>query len=226
MVRERLGTDIGQLVLKAVIRMKPRTIIGSVIILVLIISLAVGAFVLLKQKDVHVVNEHGEIEEVKDTVNDKTEDLINEPASENKDEVIEKLIREGFVFSTTRTKEEVMENVGEPLRIENEEYENRHNDDIDNIATLYYDGFEISFYEVASDDRQIMLDWEITNEDYQMIYGLKVGVTEQFVFELLGEPTYLNGDYKVFEHFEDYGCLAFKVQDGLVVEIAGRVYLD
>lgn len=207
--------------------MKAKTIIGSVIILLLVGGLAFGAFVMFKRRDVRVVTDHEASQEVIETVTVKDESFGDAPGLDKRNEVIQRLVGDGFVFSTNpKTKEEVIKNLGEPLRVENKEYENRHNDDIDNIATLYYDGFEISFYEVAADGRQFMLHWVVDNRNYQLIYDLKVGVTEQFVFELLGEPSFIDGDYKVFEDVEDYGCLALKVQEGLVEEIVGKVYLD
>jgi hypothetical protein len=68
------------------------------------------------------------------------------------------------------------------------EVKNRHNDVMDTVYELVYEGLYLEIYEVTLDNRSFVYHIVVTSKKYKPKWGLGVGATKPQVKATLGNP--------------------------------------
>ena len=135
-------------------------------------------------------------------------------------------LRQGWEFKLGQTIQEVKESLGEPLSEKIEKYENRHvTGQTDEIHTLMYNGLVLVVYRVnEKQPRDLFMSLAITRDNFDMKWGLKVGVSQERVRTVLGEPHKSQGGAFVYQ--DDNSSVSFSFQGGTVRGIKWHWYVD
>ncbi len=100
---------------------------------------------------------------------------------------LEEFIDKGLEFKLGKTRKEMIENIGTPVKVETQTVENRHVQGlVDTIYELSFDGLYIGIYDTRG--KEIILYHKITSPKYKVKYGLNVGVSVDKVREVFGKP--------------------------------------
>lgn len=117
---------------------------------------------------------------------------------------IDEVIYEGLDFQFGETKNDIIKNLGEPIKVIEKPITSRHRLDVsDKLYDLIYDGLEARIYHVTTDEKELVLRILIENEKYKIKYGLNIGVTEEYVIGALGSPSTREKDY--YEYYDSNG---------------------
>lgn len=132
----------------------------------------------------------------------------------------------GWEFKLGTTIPEVKQNLGEPLSETIEKYENRHVvGQKDEIHTLMYNGLALVVYRVnEKKPRDLLMSLAITRDTFEMKWGLKVGVPQDRVRTVLGEPHKSQGGAFVYQ--DESSSVSFSFQGGIVRGIKWHWYVD
>ena len=135
-------------------------------------------------------------------------------------------LHQGWEFKLGQTIQEVKENLGEPLSEKIEKYENRHvAGQTDEIHTLTYDGLALVVYRVnEKKPRDLFMSLAITRNTFDMKWGLKVGVSQDRVRTIFGEPH--KSQAGAFVYQDDNSSVSFSFQGGTVRGIKWHWYVD
>lgn len=135
-------------------------------------------------------------------------------------------LHSGWEFKLGQTIQEVTDNLGEPLSEKIEKYENRHVvGQIDEIRTLMYNGLVLVVYRVnEKKPRDLFMSLAITRDNFDMKWGLKVGVSQDRVRTILGEPHKSQGGAFVYQ--DENSSVSFSFQGGTVRGIKWHWYVD
>ena len=135
-------------------------------------------------------------------------------------------LHQGWEFKLGQTIQEVKESLGEPLSEKIEKYENRHvAGQTDEIHTLMYNGLVLVVYRVnEKKPRDLFMSLAITRDNFEMKWGLKVGVSQERVRTVLGEPHKSQGGAFVYQ--DDNSSVSFSFQGGTVRGIKWHWYVD
>jgi hypothetical protein len=127
--------------------------------------------------------------------------LHNTPPIGNKSESFQKkvddFIQEGPEFLgriIVSPKNDVIGKLGEPLNMTRKEVKNRHDDVMDTVYELVYEGLYLEIYEVTLDNRSFVYHIVVTGKKYKPKWGLGVGTTKSQVKAALGNPDETNMD--------------------------------
>lgn len=145
------------------------------------------------------------------TLNENSETSRNKSESSefgseiiNYQQRIDEVIYEGFEFSLGETKNDIINNLGEPLKIIEKSITSRLKLDLTDILyDLVYDGIQARIYHATTDEKELVLRIFIENEKYRVKYGLNVGVTEEYVLKVLGSPAFKQKDQ--YEYYDSNG---------------------
>jgi hypothetical protein len=100
---------------------------------------------------------------------------------------LQEFAQNGPEYKFGNTRNEMIQNLGNPVSAETETVENRHQPSrMDTIYTLTFDGFRTSIYD--SGDHEIVLYQKITSSIFPVKYGLNIGAAKHKVKETLGAP--------------------------------------
>lgn len=135
-------------------------------------------------------------------------------------------LHSGWEFKLGTTIQEVKQNLGDPLSDKVEKYENRHVvGQTDEIHTLMYNGLVLVVYRVnEKQPRDLFMSLAVTRDNFDMKWGLKVGVSQDRVRTVLGEPNKFQGG--VFVYQDENSSVAFSFQGGTVRGIKWNWYVD
>jgi hypothetical protein len=122
----------------------------------------------------------------------------------NHQQRIDEVIYEGLDFRFGETKNDIIENLGEPIKIIEKPVTSRHRLDVsDKLYDLVFDGLEARIYHVTSDEKELVLRILIENAKYKVKYGINIGVTEEYVVGVLGPPSIREKDF--YEYYDSNG---------------------
>ena len=135
-------------------------------------------------------------------------------------------LHSGWEFKLGQTIQEVKDNLGQPLSEKIEKYENRHvAGQADEIHTLMYNGLVLVVYRVnEKKPRDLFMSLAITRDNFDMKWGLKVGVSQDRVRTVLGEPHKSQGGAFVYQ--DENSSVSFSFQGGTVRGIKWHWYVD
>lgn len=122
-------------------------------------------------------------------------------------------------FKTIQTK---------PISHKVEKIENTHTaGQIDEWHDLEYQGFKLSYYRVVPENRNLLSRLSIISADYQLPFGLKIGVTKSSVIEVLGKPTEVTSTSISYEFEDPYTeTVTFLFDGGVINEIVWEFEID
>lgn len=117
---------------------------------------------------------------------------------------VDEVIYEGLEFRLGETKNDIVNNLGNPLEIVEKLVTSRLRFDLnDKLYDLIYDGFEARIYHSTTDEKELVLRILIKDEKYKVKYGLNIGAAEEFVQDVLGPPAIKHDDQ--FEYYDSNG---------------------
>lgn len=95
----------------------------------------------------------------------------------------------------------LLDSLAPPLQVETEPTENRHvPDQIDTLRTLHYDGLSLTLYDVSASESTILTEIEVTDGQYALREGLRVGDTRENAEDALGPPDERENGTYVYEY--------------------------
>lgn len=122
----------------------------------------------------------------------------------NYQQLIDEVIYNGLDFPFGETKNDIINNLGQPLKVIEKLITSRHMVDVsDKLYDLVYDGLEARIYHVTADEKELVLKILIEKEKYKVKYGLNIGVTEDYIIGILGPPPSKEKD--LFEFYDSNG---------------------
>lgn len=133
---------------------------------------------------------------------------------------IDEVIYEGLEFRLGETKNDIVNNLGEPLEIIEKSVTSRLRLDLnDKMYDLIYEGFEARIYHAITDDKELVLKILIKHDKYKVKYGLNIGATEEFVQVALGPPAIKQNN--LYEYYDSNGFakLRFYFKDSILTMI-------
>ncbi len=149
----------------------------------------------------------------------ETSDFIASEIS-NYQQRIDEIIYEGLDFRFGETKNDIIKNLGEPIKVIEKPIISRHRLDVsDKLYDLVYDGLEVRIYHVTSDEKELVLRILIENEKYKVKYGLNIGVTEEYVIGTLGQPSIKEKDFYEFYDSNGFAKLRFYFKSNILSKI-------
>jgi hypothetical protein len=117
---------------------------------------------------------------------------------------VDEVIYEGLEFRLGETKNDIINNLGEPLEIIEKSVTSRLRFDLnDKLYDLIYEGFEARIYHAIADEKELVLRILIKHDKYKVKYGLNIGVSEEFVQEVLGPPAIKQDN--LYEYYDSNG---------------------
>ncbi len=138
----------------------------------------------------------------------------------NHQQRIDEVIYEGLDFRLGETKNEIIQNLGEPLKIVENSIISRHRPDIsDKLYDLIYDGLETRIYYATADEKELVLRILIKNEKFKVKYGLNIGVTEEYIIGVLGPPSFKEKDLYEFNDSNGFAKLRFYFDSSSLIKI-------
>jgi hypothetical protein len=165
--------------------------------------------------------------EDKRTTSKKNADL-NASAADQKTANIDRFMREGPAFPIGSGLDEIMKNLGEPLKRTVTERQNVHNKTlVDEVYRLYYEGLYLEIYHVTEMKKDILLLLEVTGDKYPLAFGLRVGNAKQKVRDVLGRPNEERAGLWRY-HASDFvmGSFEFAFQGDTVVSVKWYYTID
>jgi hypothetical protein len=82
----------------------------------------------------------------------------------------------------------VISKFGKPVNLTSRKVKNRHDDVLDTIYELFYEGLYFEIYEVSSFERSYVYHIILANKKYQSKWRLGIGATKEYVTATLGRP--------------------------------------
>lgn len=132
------------------------------------------------------------------------------PEISNHQQLIDEVIYNGLNFPFGETKNDIINNLGQPLKVIENPITSRHMVDVsDKLYDLIYDGLEARIYHVTADEKELVLKILIENQKYKVKYGLNIGVTEDYVIGILGSPASKEKDFLEFYDSNGFAKLRF-----------------
>lgn len=117
---------------------------------------------------------------------------------------VDEVIYEGLEFHLGETKNDIINNLGEPLEIIEKSVASRLRFDLnDKLYDLIYEGFEARIYHAITDEKELVLRIIIKHDKYKVKYGLNIGVTKEFVQGVLGPPAIKQDN--LYEYYDSNG---------------------
>lgn len=117
---------------------------------------------------------------------------------------VDEVIYEGLEFRLGETKNDIINNLGEPLEIIERTVTSRLRFDLnDKLYDLIYEGFEARIYHAIVDEKELVLRILIKHDKYKIKYGLNIGVTKEFVQGVLGPPAIKEDN--LYEYYDSNG---------------------
>lgn len=117
---------------------------------------------------------------------------------------VDEVIYEGLEFHLGETKNDIINNLGEPLEIIEKSVASRLRFDLnDKLYDLIYEGFEARIYHAITDEKELVLRIIIKHDKYKVKYGLNIGVTKEFVQGVLGPPAIKQDN--IYEYYDSNG---------------------
>lgn len=122
----------------------------------------------------------------------------------------------------------VLDRLGEPLRIEAEPHENRHEPgQVDTLRTFHYTGLQFTVYDVTGSAKEIMQDITVTDSVYTTEEGVRVGMHRQQVRAALGAPDHTEETTFVYNLSEvTPNQLRVLFEEGKVTRLEWNFYVD
>lgn len=133
---------------------------------------------------------------------------------------VDEVIYEGLEFRLGETKNDIVNNLGEPLEIIEKSVTSRLRFDLtDKLYDLIYEGLEARIYHAVMDEKELVLRIIIKDGKYKVKYGLNIGVTGEYVQEILGPPAIKQND--LYEYYDSNGFarLRFYLEDNSLTMI-------
>ncbi len=138
----------------------------------------------------------------------------------NHQQRIDEIIYEGLDFHLGETKNDIIKNLGEPFKIIEKPVTSRHRLDVsDKLYDLVYDGLEARIYHVTADEKELVLRILIENEKYKVKYGLNIGVTEEYVVGVLGQPSIKENNLYEYNDSNGFAKLRFYFNSNSLTKI-------
>lgn len=150
----------------------------------------------------------------------KSESSQFSPEIINYQQRIDEVIYDGFEFSLGETKNDIINNLGEPLKIMEKSIVSRLKLDLTDILyDLVYDGLEARIYHATTDEKELVLRILIADEKYKVKYGLNVGATEEYVLGVLGSPALKQKEQYEYYDSNGFAKLRFHFTDNSLTKI-------
>jgi hypothetical protein len=86
------------------------------------------------------------------------------------------------------SKDAVISKFGKPVKVTSRKVKNRHDDVLDTIYELFYEGLYFEIYEVTSFERSYVYHIILASKKYQSKWRLGIGATKEYVTAILGRP--------------------------------------
>jgi len=133
----------------------------------------------------------------------------------------------GWDFALGETRDEIVRNLGEPLRITTTDVQNRHNpDQTDHVYELFYHGLTVTIYKVTDTGQEFLTDLCITSDTYSVKWGLHVGAPREQVVAVLGEPSGTTKDSCRYETPDAPSSVTFHLRKDRIEQIDWHFFLD
>lgn len=117
---------------------------------------------------------------------------------------VDEVIYDGLEFRLGETKDDIINNLGEPLEIIEKTVTSRLRFDLnDKLYDLIYEGFEARIYHAITDEKELVLRILIKHDKYKVKYGLNIGASEEFVKGVLGPPAFKENN--IYEYYDSNG---------------------
>lgn len=115
-----------------------------------------------------------------------------------------------------------------PISHKVEKIENTHTaGQIDEWHDVEYQGFKLSYYRVVPENRNLLSKLSIVSADYQLPFGLKIGVQKSSVIEVLGKPAEVTTTSISYEIGDPYTeTVTFHFDGANVNEISWEFEID
>ena len=135
-------------------------------------------------------------------------------------ERVAELINSGWSFKLGKSIKDIKQSLGKPLRENIEDYQNPHvENQIDEIHILDYGGLMIHVYRAnEKPPRDILYRLIITDDDYEMKWGLGIGSTRKEVELLFGKSDRIED--------ENTNSVSFSFSNDKIDKIEWNWYLD
>lgn len=138
----------------------------------------------------------------------------------NHQQRIDEVIYGGLDFPFGETKDDIIKNLGEPLKIFEKPVTNRHRLDVnDKLYDLIYNGLEARIYHVTADEKELVLRILIESEKYKVKYGLNIGITADYVVGILGPPAFKEKNCYEFYDSNGFAKLRFYFESNKLSKI-------
>lgn len=138
----------------------------------------------------------------------------------NHQQRIDEVIYEGLDFRLGETKNDIIKNLGEPLKIIEKSITSRYRPDYcDKLYDLIYDGLEARIYHATTDEKELVLRILIEKEKYKIKYGLNIGVTEEYIIGALGPPSIKEKNLYEYNDSNGFAKLRFYFDSNSLIKI-------
>lgn len=125
------------------------------------------------------------------------------------------------------SKDDVISKFGKPLNITSREVKNRHDDVLDTIYELFYEGLCFEIYEVTLLERSYVYHIVLTSKKYKPKRGLSIGATKDYVTTTLGRPDKSQIDSWTYVASDGYpNSVRFNFGRGMVQKIEWHYVMD
>lgn len=164
---------------------------------------------------------------------------VKAPAAEGTDEArsrskgppsdgVSQLIKTALQTDGSVSYRTLIQRLGSPQRIQTEPIANQYvRNQVDTLRTLVYNGVEALIYDVASDAKTFLARLSLSDARYATPEGLRVGLSEERVIEMIGPPTRRNPETGELIYQETEAAptsMVVHMQDGRVVRIDWAFY--
>lgn len=122
----------------------------------------------------------------------------------------------------------VLDRLHDPLRIEVEPRENRHDPgQVDTLRTFHYTGLQFTVYDVAGSAKEIMQSITVTDSAYATDGGAHVGMHRQQIRAALGPPDRVTDQTFVYNlSTVTSNQLRIAFEEGRAIRLGWKFYVD
>lgn len=138
-------------------------------------------------------------------------------------DVVSQLIKTALQTEGQVSYRTLTQRLGTPRRVQTEPIANQYvRDQVDTLRTLVYNGVEALVYDVTRDAKEFLVRLSLLDARYATPEGLRVGLSEERVIEMIGPPTRRDdtGRKLIYQEREaSPTSLIVRIQEGRVARI-------